>query len=224
MASYNPAREVESLPETHDEKWIPTDEEFLRFVGAAEKTSTSRYLTPWIWLRAYTGMRPRESFFLEWRDIDFDTNQVHVRPKQGNTVKNRRFRKIEMHSELRQILVKWREEWLRLQAVWTRRHGTDWGHDWVFIHPGDHTRRAQGYHRAFYEARAKAGLPGITSYTLRHYFISYCVMNDIPFFTIAKWVGHKNTKMIEEVYGHLNTKYRAEQMRKLRIIPTTNAA
>lgn len=208
-----------SLPETHCEQWIPTDEEFRKFVDAAAKTTTGRYLTPWIWLRAYTGMRPRESFYLEWDDIDFDEDQVHVRPKEGNVLKNRRFRVIEMHAELKKILLEWRKEWLHLRAVWERRHGKDWGHDWIFIRPGDHAKRAQGFRRAFYEARDEAKLPKMASYTLRHYFISYCVMNDIPFFTIAKWVGHKNTKMIEEVYGHLNTKYRAEQMKKLRIVP-----
>ncbi len=40
----------------------------------------------------------------------------------------------------------------------------------------------------------------------------------IHFFTIAKWVGHRNTKMIEEVYGHLNPEFRREQMAMLRVV------
>ena len=55
----------------------------------------------------------------------------------------------------------------------------------------------------------------MTSYTLRHYFISNCVMSDINFFTIARWVGHSNSRMIEEVYGHLKDGYRKEQMSRL---------
>ena len=58
----------------------------------------------------------------------------------------------------------------------------------------------------------------MTSHTLRHYFISQCVMSGINMFTIAKWVGHANTKMIEETYGHLNDGYRKEQMAMLKVV------
>jgi integrase len=37
-------------------------------------------------------------------------------------------------------------------------------------------------------------------------------------FTIAKWTGHANTRMIEEVYGHLNTEYRRGQMAMLKVV------
>ena len=36
-------------------------------------------------------------------------------------------------------------------------------------------------------------------------------------FTVAQWAGHRNTKMIQEVYGHLSPEYRAAQMLKLDI-------
>ena len=57
----------------------------------------------------------------------------------------------------------------------------------------------------------------MTPYSLRHFFISYCVMNGIPSLTIARWVGHNSSKMIEQVYGHLTPDYRAEQMMRFRI-------
>ena len=53
----------------------------------------------------------------------------------------------------------------------------------------------------------------MTSHTLRHYFISQGVMSG----TIIKWTGHRNTRMIEEVYGHLNDGYRKEEMAKLKV-------
>jgi integrase len=54
-------------------------------------------------------------------------------------------------------------------------------------------------------------------YGLRHFFISYCVMSGIPSLTIARWVGHNSSKMIEQVYGHLTPDYYAEQMMKFNI-------
>jgi len=34
----------------------------------------------------------------------------------------------------------------------------------------------------------------MTSHTLRHYFISNCVMSNINMFTIAKWTGHASNQ------------------------------
>ena len=59
----------------------------------------------------------------------------------------------------------------------------------------------------------------MTPYTLRHFFISYCVMNEIPMLTIARWVGHSSSRMIEQVYGHLTPRYRAGQMARFNIQP-----
>ena len=110
VVCHNPAREVENLPEMQREQWIPSQEEFASFVGAAAQTSTAKYIVPWIWLRAYTGMRPRESFFLEWDDIDFSKKQIRIRPKPGNPIKNRRIRHVEIHAELEPILRDWYQE------------------------------------------------------------------------------------------------------------------
>ena len=51
----------------------------------------------------------------------------------------------------------------------------------------------------------------------RHYFISNAVMSGVDLLTIAKWVGHSSTKMIEETYGHLSPEYRARQMLKVNV-------
>lgn len=220
MILHNPAKEVTTLTEVRDEKWIPTREEFLRFVKAAEECRFGGYIVPWLWFRAYTGTRPRESFFVEWSDIDFDRGLIHIRPKEGNQLKNAKFRVVDMHPELRPIVERWRKVWDRLYRKRKRRYPDSKDHDWVFIHPHNHDEHGLGFLRTFDQARKKAGLPRMTSHTLRHYFISQCVMSAIPFFTIARWVGHRNTKMIEETYGHLTPEYQAAQMRKLKILPT----
>lgn len=226
-AEHNPAREVDAMKVVKTEKWIPSKEELQRFVDCASDTSTGRYMVPWIWFRAYTGTRPSESVFMEWDDIDFENDRIHIRPKDGNELKNGKFRVVDMHPELKPILLAWREEWQKIHDRWwhrenaeSRRRGRGLlpDHQWVFINPRRHGKRAEGFHKAFYRARADAGLPQMTSHTLRHYFISNCVMSGINLFTIAKWVGHANTRMIEETYGHLNPDYRREQMAMLKVV------
>ncbi len=110
--------------------------------------------------------------------------------------------------------------WLHRNRMDRKRNGRELlpDHQWVFINPKSHGRRAERFAKSLYKAREAARLRKLSSHTLRHYFISHCVMSGIEFFTISKWVGHANTRMIEEVYGHLNPEYRRKQMAMLRVV------
>lgn len=94
-------------------------------------------------------------------------------------------------------------------------------HDWVFFNPHNQDERAKSFFRCFYKARTAAGVPKMNSYTLRHFFISQAVMSkDVSMYAISKFVGHKGTKMIEQVYGHLRSEYLQDQMSKVSIVGT----
>ena len=45
--------------------------------------------------------------------------------------------------------------------------------------------------------------------------------SETPLLTVARWMGHKNTKMVEETYGHLLEQYMQDEMKKVRILPET---
>ena len=206
--------------EDREEVWIPTDEELARFVRAAAKTPAGSYFVPWIVFRAYTGVRKTESFFLEWDDIDMQRDCIWIRPKTGNPLKNRKRRQVPLHPALKPVLLEWRKKWDEITSRHYHRFGREEGrHDWVFITEHGHGKQAAGYGKSFYQARTEANLPRMTTHTLRHYFISKCLMNPepIPLFTVARWVGHANTRMIEEVYAHLLPDYSAREMAKLKL-------
>jgi integrase len=59
----------------------------------------------------------------------------------------------------------------------------------------------------------------ITLHHLRVFFISEAVMAGVDLVTIAKWVGHKSTVMIEEIYARLALEHRAAQARQLKFRP-----
>jgi hypothetical protein len=44
----------------------------------------------------------------------------------------------------------------------------------------------------------------VTFHTLRHTFASWLVMAGADLFTIARLMGHANTKQVEDTYGHLS--------------------
>ncbi len=220
MLHDNPMRKVKGLRETTKiDHWIPTPEELARFVAEAEKTYSGPVLAAWIWTLAYTGMRPSEALFLEWEDLDFENGRILIKPKPGNPLKTGKARYVEIHGELKPKLLAWRETWEATFAIRARRHRDEpeQPHQWVFYNPHGQKRRAVSFLRCFEQARRNANLPKMTPYGLRHFFISYCVMSGIPSLTIARWVGHNSSKMIEQVYGHLTPDYRAEQMMKFNI-------
>ena len=220
-ARENPVEKVKTLREPRHDHWIPSPEELERFIGEAEKTYSGKVLPAWIRFMAYTGMRPREALFVEWTDIDWDRQQIVIKPKHGNPLKSGKTRYVELHDRLKTILLEWREEWKRIFAVRAARHPDEKTppHDWVFYNPRKQLERADSFNTCFETIRRRSNLPKMTPYTLRHFFISYCVMSGIDFLTISRWVGHASTHMIEQVYGHLTPSYRAQQMGKFDIQP-----
>ena len=235
-AGHNPAKTVKNFRVVTDEHWIPDFDQLQSFVRAAAKTYSGTVLVPWIWFRAYTGTRPKESVFVEWSDLDFQNERISIRPKPGNGLKNGQFRVIEMHPDLKVTLLEWREVWRETMDHWNKRHRRkEWErhqangtrmpppHQWVFYNPCNHDERARSFFKCFYQARDQVGIPNLTSHGLRHFFISHAVMSGVDFLTIAKWVGHSSTKMIEQIYGHLSPGYRQRQMAKVSISSHANS-
>ena len=77
--------------------------------------------------------------------------------------------------------------------------------------------RSQGFRTAFRHASAKAGLPGLRPYDLRHLFCSFALMNGIDRNVVREWMGHKSFQMIDLVYSHSLDSYRRQQMAKMQI-------
>ena len=231
-ATHNPLDDVKNLKEVLVDRPILSMEQFRRLLEEASKLDDTNQdadqLGVWLRVRGFTGVRPSEAVFLEWRDIDWERNLVIVRPKIGpkavekNQVKDGQFRAIPIHPELKPALIKWREIWESKQAQVGRTH------DWIFFHPVFPDKRALGFRRSFEEACKKAGLEGMRSYDLRHFFISEAVMAGCELMVIAKWAGHGSVRMIEKVYGHLRPDYHAAQIAKIgfaaKITPSVQGA
>jgi len=214
----NPAKEIKKLKVVREEVEIPTHEGFLRFIQAASETRYGKEITVWLWFRAYTATRERESLFVEWKDIDFEKNIIRIIPKPDNPLKNARCRNLIMVEDLRKVLLDWRREWLE-----TFNNGTP-PHDWVFFNPNQKHMRADGFRAAFRKAREKAGITFFTSKDLRHYCLSHGMMSNISKDVLRTQAGHVSTQMIEQTYGHLSQEYRAQEMKKFSFFHPNNGS
>lgn len=208
----NPARKVKRLRVIQREPWLPDNKQFTDLVEAAKKTEVGLELAVWIIFRGYTGTRPTESFYMEWKDVDFEKGMIFIRPKNGNPLKNSRFRVVPLHNDLKEALLEWRGKWVK------SFEGKNPPHDWIFFNPRHPDLRCQRFEKSFPRAIKEAGMTeGMTSHCLRHYFISKAVECGVNHLVLAKWVGHAGTRMIEQVYAHLSPEFKNGEMEKIQI-------
>lgn len=69
------------------------------------------------------------------------------------------------------------------------------------------TATTYGHH--FKKAAKSAGLMTrsgkliYTAHSLRHFFASTALANNIPILDVSRWLGHKSFKVTADIYGHL---------------------
>jgi len=74
--------------------------------------------------------------------------------------------------------------------------------------------RASEQNRPMKEAVERAAIkPTISFHGLRHSWASHSVMGGVPLIVVAKNLGHRDTSMVERVYGHLAPSYIVDAIR-----------
>jgi integrase len=183
-----------------DGKQVPVTENAVQFVD-------------YIRLMAFSGCRRNEALGLQWKDLDVDNGQLHVRRQVTSRgiedLKNREGRTVDLNQRLK----------AHLKDMDGRRAPDS---QWLFPSPqrGDKDIPAKTFRESLDFVRTAAGMPGFGFHDLRHHFISMCVMSGIDFMTIAAWVGHKDGGiLIGKVYGHLANEHRKAMAEKVNFGP-----
>jgi integrase len=159
-----------------------------------------------------TGMRIGEMLGLQWPDIDFDRNEIHVRRVQENdgaafeaTKTEAGMRTIPMGGTLRAMLLDWRERCPRLDSELVRVFPTK-----GIRLPWPRGRQGGGgpllysnYRTAVWKPfLERLGLSGMTPHSARHSYISTLQAAGIEVATVSKLVGHANPTTTLAVYSH----------------------
>jgi integrase len=190
-------------------KKLLTPEQIAKLIAAA-KADPERgvYIaTPFL-----TGMRIGEMLGLQWPDIDFERNEIHVRRVQendGTTFDAPKtaagFRTIPMGPTLRAMLLDWRERCPRLDGNLHRVFPTRGKRQ-----PWPKPRSGGGGPLLYSNYRvqvwkpflARLGLPEVTPHSARHSYISTLQAAGIEVATVAKLAGHANPMTTLSVYSH----------------------
>lgn len=138
-----------------------------------------------LYLGARAGLRPAEMYWLEWSDVDFERNRIHIAPKEGWDPKDYERRWIPMPADLREHLKEARAK--RTDSRVLSDEGRIPTTDSMTVY---FTRLAR-----------KAGLTG-TPYTLRHTYASHYVQAGGNIYKLKEYMGHSSIETTQ-IYAHL---------------------
>ncbi|MBO2449046.1 site-specific integrase [Actinomadura barringtoniae] len=169
-----------------------------------EATKPEHRLGAYVILAVTSGLRTEELRPLKWSDVDLDSATVYVlradRHKgETKTLLSRRGLGLaDMAVEALRAL-RTRQAAERLQAGETYQD-----HDLVFCHEDGTPYTGNSIRYFFRKVLNAAGLVGDEwcPRELRHTFVSLMSDHGVSIETISKLVGHKSTKITEEVYRH----------------------
>lgn len=177
---------------------LPTRQEFMQLVENIRTAGVSdcKAAADYVQFIAFCGARKNEAAHVDWSDIDFNRETIHLR-----FTKNGESRFVPMTEEMRLLLTRMKAE--RQQA------GAE---DRVLL-----LKEAQGF---ITSACRKLGIQRFTTHALRHLFGTACLEAGVDVRTVAGWLGHKdNGALLLKVYSHVRQHHEAEMIRKVRFAP-----
>ncbi len=159
---------------------------------------------------AATGLRCGELFGLRWRDIDFDSGEIHVNAYNlGGKVEDGRFkteageRDVPLFRSVRKILLE-RKARRRFSGPDDFVFGTSVG---TALDPNNFVKRelkpAIARANAQRAKRQLTPIPDFRWHDFRHYAISSLIAQKADILTIARIAGHRDPNVTLKVYGHL---------------------
>ena len=153
----------------------------------------AHWFIPYCHLAMHTGMRCGDLYGLTWKELNVRFGRLQKYPEK--TLHNPDPVKIDLplNDEIKAIMGRW----------WRQCGKPDDG--LVFASPRTGSRLSSTAHQKPWDNVKRLGkLPDeLVFYSLRHNFISIMLTLGVSIFEVARMVGHKSTKMIEESYGHL---------------------
>lgn len=151
---------------------------------------------------AYSGMRRGEMLRLKWPDIEFDQNSLVARSRKQSRFLEETIRHIDMHPELRSLLLEWKDKRPRGQYVICHADSLE------PLNPNDANKRFwQPLRHTNWCLSSRKNRFKIGFHTYRHSFASNLASRGVDQRIIDAWMGHQ-TEVMRKRYRHLFPKDR----------------
>jgi integrase len=165
---------------------------------------------------AYTGMRRGEVVRLKWSDIDFEFNIISAWSRKQSRSSRETKRSIDLHAELKQILLEWQRQRPRGQYVVCEDRRVEplslSQAKFAFVKPLQDTPWCLDRKRRRYK---------IGFHTYRHSFASNLAARGVDQRIIDEWMGHQ-TEAMRKRYQHLFPQARRTAIESFSLAGPTN--
>ena len=206
LIPYDPSEDLE-LPAYHAGTHRSlTEEERAVLLKVAETHPAGLYILALL----YTGMRPGEAAALNWADVDFKNNMIHIHAaveSGSNHIKGPKtaagVRDIPIHAALLPRLQAARGQ--PFEPVFTGASGGR-------LNNGNRYRLWKSFKRAMdiemgaevYRNKIVRSVvaPDLTPYCLRHTFATDCARKGVPLETVRWLIGHADISTTANIYQH----------------------
>ena len=197
LIPYDPAELLELPTTKQGRRRSITEEERAAILAVAETHRAGL----WVLTLLYTGMRPGETAALNWADVDFEHNEIHVHAaKESGTraIKGPKtesgVRDIPIHADLLPRLQAARGK--PFEPVFPTRDGT--------VQNESAQRRAWNSFRKELEKITPVA-SDLTPYCLRHTFCTDLQRAGVPLNVAKELMGHSDIQMTANIYTHRDT-------------------
>jgi integrase len=179
-----------------------TPEEIAGVLDTVRKNAAEDFAPLLHYIPAYAGLRRGEVLRLKWGDIDFDADEITAWSQKQSRSKKHTKRSIQLHDELKEILLDWQTQRPKGQYVVCEKGAsrplTLAEADSAFRQPLSDTCWCLDRKRRRY---------AIKFHTYRHSFASNHAARGVPQSILDEWMGHQ-TEAMRKRYRHLFPKDR----------------
>lgn len=163
-----------------------------------------------ILLTLFMGSRRGETLGLEWNDIDFDNNVIHIRRDSeytvengiyaGNTKNETSVRDVSVPKEIIDLL----QEYKAWQNECRLKHGDKWiDTGRLFTKWNGEPMHPDTVSSWFHAFLKEHNLPPITIHGLRHTNATLMIANHADIITVAGRLGHADKATTARIYAHM---------------------
>lgn len=160
-------------------------------------------------LLLFTGMRRGEALGLEWKDIDFENNVIHICrtsqyiPSAGTITDETKNSSSNRSIKVPYYLMEELRELQKQQDEWKEKLGDRWEeHNRLFTQPFGKPMNPDTINKWFKDFLQRHNLPEITPHSLRHTNATLQIANNVPLTTVAGRLGHATPATTTKIYSH----------------------
>lgn len=206
LIAYDPAEDLELPAVTEGKHRSITDAERAVILEVAEYHPSGL----WVLTLLYTGMRPGEAAALNWADVDFQNNMIHIHAaleSGSNRLKAPKtdagVRDIPIHSDLRWRLLEAKghpfDPVFKTQSGGRQNSGSISRLWKSFLREMNIRMGAKVERNQIKEPKVAEDL---TMYCLRHTFATDCARAGVPLETVRWLMGHADISTTANIYQH----------------------